>query len=93
MDPLERLEADLDNIDAMDLNVGPELAPPPSPKAPSRNLEAQIEAEVDAILAKISRSGLESLTPDERATLDAARERKLRGEIRPGETPNNPPKH
>lgn len=93
MDPLERLEADLDNIDAMDLNVGPELAPPPSPKAPSRNLEAQIEAEVDAILAKISRSGLESLTPDERATLDAARERKLRGEIRPGDTPNNPPKH
>lgn len=92
MDPLERLEADLDNLEALDLDVGPEVAPSPAPKASGRNLEAQIEAEVDAILAKISRSGLESLTPDERATLDAARERKLRGENRPGDTPNKPPK-
>ncbi len=93
LDPLERLEADLDNLEELDLDAGAEPAPLPGPKTPVPDPQAQAEAEVDAILAKITRSGLDSLTPDERATLDAARDRKLRGKNREGDAPNNPPKH
>lgn len=97
LNPLERLEADLDNLEALDLDVGAEpeslTKPQPSTRTRSTHAEAQSEAEVDAILAKISRSGLESLTPAERAALDAARERKLRGENRDGEPPKKPPNH
>lgn len=97
MDPLERLEADLDNLEALDLDVGAEPDPPDNPRPMARDVDtladAQLEAEIDAILAKISRSGLESLTGAERATLDGARERKLRGEKRDVGTPKKPPNH
>lgn len=97
MDPLERLEADLDNLEALDLDVGAEsetsARPHPNPGGRASQADSQLEAEIDAILAKISRSGLESLTEVERAALDAARERKLRGENRDGETPKKPPNH
>lgn len=97
MDPLERLEADLDNPEALDLDVGAEPDPldmsKPSTGGRDGLAEARFEEEIDAILAKISRSGLESLTTEERAALNAAREWKLRGEKRDGETPKKPPNH
>ncbi|MCC6970519.1 MAG: hypothetical protein IT434_09890 [Phycisphaerales bacterium] len=93
LDPLERLEADLDDLEASDADLEPDLAPLRDEKAANWNPEAQAEAEVDGILAKITRSGLESLSPEERATLDAARERKLRGKNREGDPPNNPRNH
>ncbi len=55
--------------------VGRSRRPISSPK--SRPV-ARDEPEIDAILAKISRSGLDSLTEAERAQLDAARRAKLR---------------
>jgi hypothetical protein len=39
-------------------------------------------AETDAVLDKIARSGVSSLTAKERATLDAARNRLRKGELR-----------
>ncbi len=93
LDPLERLEADLDALEASDLDLEPDSAPPGDEKPDNWNPEAQADAEVDGILAKITRSGLESLSREERATLDAARERKLRGKNRGGDAPNNPRNH
>ncbi len=48
------------------------------PRAP-RGGGADIDREVDAILGKISREGMGSLTPAERATLERASEAKRRG--------------
>lgn len=45
------------------------VAPPPKPARESANM-----AEVDALLDKIAQSGIGSLTPKERAKLDAARD-------------------
>lgn len=93
LDPLERLEADLDNLESLDLDLDPRASSLPKPQSPDPIPDDQGEAEVDAILAKISRSGMNSLTPEERAALDSARERKLQAERRNRDTPNNPPKH
>lgn len=49
----------------------------PAPTAASRE-EAATMAEVDALLDKIAKSGIASLTPKERARLEAAREGMLR---------------
>lgn len=89
MDPLERLEADLAGLDASDADPGVERGSP---------VAAGTEAcggddDIDPILEKISRSGLESLTGDERAALEAARERRLRRENRDRGSPKDPPKH
>ncbi len=51
----------------------PRAGPNPRPQPPALN-----EVDVDAILAKISRSGLASLTDEERDQLEAARQAKLR---------------
>ena len=51
---------------------------PSTPREPPPERTADAEAEIDAILAKISRSGINSLTRAERAQLEAARQAKLR---------------
>jgi hypothetical protein len=58
------------------LRVLPDLpASPPKPVAPPRTeREVATMAEVDALLDKIAVSGIGSLTPKERAKLEAARE-------------------
>lgn len=78
LDPLERLEADLDRWGDSEegLPEGETGERPGGDVADEGGPDP--EAELDAILAKISRSGLESLTAGERSTLDAVRERKLR---------------
>ena len=51
---------------------------PPSPEPETIEQVSGPDAEIDAILAKISQSGLQSLTPQERETLEAARRALLR---------------
>lgn len=55
----------------------PRRTPPRAARGP-RSAARVDEAEVDAILAKISRAGIGSLTDEERARLEAAREARLR---------------
>lgn len=50
------------------------------PEAEESEIEKSAEPDLDAILAKISRSGLNSLTEQERQDLEAARQARLRNE-------------
>jgi hypothetical protein len=56
------------------LRVLPDLPPKKMPVTTKPAKEAATMAEVDALLDKIAQSGIGSLTPKERAKLDAARE-------------------
>jgi membrane associated rhomboid family serine protease len=56
------------------LRVLPDLPPKKAPIAAKPAKEAATMAEIDALLDKIAQSGIASLTPKERAKLDAARE-------------------
>jgi membrane associated rhomboid family serine protease len=51
---------------------------PAPPKAQPQQPSPDYESELDEILAKISREGMDALTAEERARLEAAREQKLR---------------
>lgn len=78
LDHLDDLMADLaDMDDADDPEIDDEVGPS-SPSTSAGPARVDPEAELDAILAKISREGLEALSPVERSVLDAARVRKLR---------------
>jgi membrane associated rhomboid family serine protease len=57
----------------------PRHIPPRAARGPRPAAKAD-DADIDAILAKISRAGIGSLTDDERARLEAARQAKLRRE-------------
>ena len=60
------------------LQPKPKFKVVPKP-APTRREEDDISASVDPILDKIAKSGIGSLTPSERRTLDRARNRLLKG--------------
>lgn len=62
---------------------GPKLRVLPAPKAPPLiELEDEPDAEVDALLDKIAKSGMASLTTKERAQLEKAREALMRKDQR-----------
>jgi membrane associated rhomboid family serine protease len=56
------------------LRVLPDLPKPKPISAPKESRDSANMAEIDALLDKIAQSGIGSLTPKERAKLDAARE-------------------
>src|SRR5205814_9826514 len=60
------------------LRPNPKFKVVPNP-VPTRREEDDISESVDPILDKIAKSGIGSLTPSERRTLDRARDRLLKG--------------
>ncbi len=51
-----------------------------SPRSAAESILDPLEGELDELLAKISKSGLASLTPDERSRLEVARQNRLQSE-------------